>query len=89
MQQLANNCFKPYKGVSSNVAPEMQQLANNCFKPYKGVSSNELYNSLLNSPSCFKPYKGVSSNNWSPRTLGTNLNVSNPIREYLQIKIAA
>ncbi len=32
--------FKPYKGVSSNLASFFNIESKRCFKPYKGVSSN-------------------------------------------------
>ncbi len=80
-------CFKPYKGVSSNIALLIFNGYEVGFKPYKGVSSN-LYLSFY-SPfmfSCFKPYKGVSSNTTKSFKTWRNRGVSNPIREYLQIK---
>ena len=54
------------------------------FKPYKGVSSNSLRTDMKEQVLCFKPYKGVSSN-LSFHLVCQRVQVSNPIREYLQI----
>ena len=34
------SCFKPYKGVSSNLLAQSLESSHARFKPYKGVSSN-------------------------------------------------
>ena len=55
-------CFKPYKGVSSNVFQKLPDRVESRFKPYKGVSSNRLWGIAFFTLASFKPYKGVSSN---------------------------
>ena len=55
------------------------------FKPYKGVSSNRAKVLPVCEAHCFKPYKGVSSNGFYKSAPIVPQNVSNPIREYLQI----
>ena len=55
------------------------------FKPYKGVSSNILLQFLWTMTIRFKPYKGVSSNKYKIKNGYCCSNVSNPIREYLQM----
>ena len=56
------------------------------FKPYKGVSSNQFINAFQKMKQRFKPYKGVSSNRPLVATSNSLIVVSNPIREYLQIR---
>ncbi len=80
-------CFKPYKGVSSNIfSSALDAFPTTCFKPYKGVSSNSpRFLGTRADIESFKPYKGVSSNRFLFTVMATLHVVSNPIREYLQI----
>ena len=46
---MKHTCFKPYKGVSSNIMKIIELKIEERFKPYKGVSSN-IKNNLKNDP---------------------------------------
>ena len=82
-------CFKPYKGVSSNLLIAPNPSIPVSFKPYKGVSSNTIANvGYFKECNGFKPYKGVSSNKATFKECIQFSNVSNPIREYLQIRLS-
>ncbi len=62
-------------------------MSRESFKPYKGVSSNKVEHYANEWEKRFKPYKGVSSNSLNYCIIFFGYIVSNPIREYLQIRL--